>query len=93
MPHTWRTRPDPFADVWGLVQLQVDINPSRTAKELFIELQHRYPGKFSDGQLRTLQRRVKQHRREQLSLKQVAMGSWSPSIPVSIVKKELAEMS
>jgi len=93
MPHTWRTRPDPFADVWGLVQVQVDIDPSRTAKELFIELQHRYPGKFSDGQLRTLQRRVKQHRREQLRLKQVAMGSWSPSIPVSNVEVELAQMS
>ena len=64
MPHTWRTRKDPFVEVWGQIQLQVDINPSRTAKKLFKELQQRYPGKFPDGQLRTFQRRVKERRRE-----------------------------
>jgi hypothetical protein len=80
-PRTWRTRPDPFAEVWGLVQLQVDIDPSRTVKQLFLELQQRYPGKFSDGQLRTLQRRVKQRRREQMYSKQSILGSWAPAIP------------
>jgi hypothetical protein len=69
-PRTWRTRKDPFADVWKQVQLQFDINPSRTAKELFVDLQQRYPGRFSDGQLRTLQRRVQQRRREQLYIGQ-----------------------
>ena len=64
VPHTWRTRKDPFVEVWGQIQLQVDINPSRTAKKLFKELQQRYPGKFPDGQLRTFQRRVKERRRE-----------------------------
>jgi len=65
---TWRTRTDPFADVWGEVQLQMQIDPSRSAKELFLDLQQCYPGRYLHGQLRTLQRRVQQHRREQLYL-------------------------
>jgi hypothetical protein len=63
---TWRTRPDPFAEVWGEIQLQLEINPNRSAKELFLDLQQRYPGKHPHGQLRTLQRRVQQRRRDQL---------------------------
>jgi hypothetical protein len=66
VPHTWRTRIDPFADVWNQLQLPLDMDPSRSAKELFLELQIRYPGRFPDGQLRTLQRRVQQRRRELL---------------------------
>lgn len=65
-PRTWRTRADPFADVWGEIQLQFEIDPSRSAKELFLDLQQRYPGKHPHGQLRTLQRRVQQRRRDQL---------------------------
>ena len=80
-PRKWRTRKDPFADVWKQVQLQLDINPSRTAKELFIHLQHRYPGRFPDGQLRTLQRRVQQRRREQLYIGQTIEGAWTAAMP------------
>jgi hypothetical protein len=36
--------------------------PERTAKELFQRLQREQPGMFPNGQLRTLQRRVKQWR-------------------------------
>ena len=32
----------------------------RTSKSLFIELQERYPDQYKEGQLQTLQRRVKQ---------------------------------
>jgi hypothetical protein len=79
--HTWRTRQDPFAEVWGQLQLLLDINPSRTVKDLFLELQQRYPGKFSDGQLRTLQRRVKQRRRDQMYSSQSIRGSWPNGVP------------
>ena len=58
-PHTWRTRPDPFAEVWGEVVLLLEVNPGLQAKTVFEHLQRQYPGRFSDGQLRTLQRRVK----------------------------------
>ncbi len=59
VPHTWRTRPDPFEGVWEEVCQWLSANPERTAKSLFQELQQRYPGRFPDVQLRTLQRRVK----------------------------------
>ena len=52
-------RPDPFADVWGEVQEQLGVSAGLEAKTLFEHLQRRYPGRFQDGQLRTLQRRVK----------------------------------
>lgn len=81
VPHTWRTRKDPFVEVWGQIQLQFDINPSRTAKELFHELQQRYPGHFADGQLRTLQRRIKQRRREQMYSSQLIQGPWTNVMP------------
>ena len=50
IPRTWRTRIDPFEDVWGQVQLQLSLNPNRTAKDLLLELQQRYPGMFPDRQ-------------------------------------------
>ena len=57
--HTWRTRKDPFQDVWDEIQSKLSLNPGLEAKTLFDDLQRCYPGRFSDGQLRTLQRRVK----------------------------------
>jgi len=57
--HTWRTREDPFIEVWEEVKGRLEINPGLEAKTLFEDLQRRYPGEFADGQLRTLQRRIK----------------------------------
>ena len=57
--HTWRTREDAFAELWGQVKEKLKINPGLAAKTLFEDLQRRYAGQFADGQLRTLQRRVK----------------------------------
>jgi hypothetical protein len=37
----------------------LDINPGLEAKTIFEDLQRRNPGRFADGQLRTLQRRIK----------------------------------
>ena len=55
----WRTREDPFGEVWDAVQQQVQESPGLEAKTLFEWLQREYPGRFSDGQIRTLQRRIK----------------------------------
>src|SRR3981081_214765 len=55
----WRTREDPFGEVWEAVQRQVEESPGLEAKTLFEWLQREYPGRFSDGQIRTLQRRIK----------------------------------
>jgi hypothetical protein len=55
----WRTRADPFAEVWGELREKLEVNPGLQAKTLFEDLQRRRPGDFQDGQVRTLQRRVK----------------------------------
>ena len=58
--HTWPTRKDPFADDWSFVEQMLDeTQATLEAKTLFEYLQRAYPGKYHDGQLRTLQRRVK----------------------------------
>src|SRR4030042_218779 len=54
--HSWRTREDPFQGVWSEVRLFLELNPGLEAKTLFDHLQRCYPGRFTDGQLRTLQR-------------------------------------
>jgi len=58
--HTWPTRQDPFADDWAfVVQLLEDTQATLEAKTIFEYLQRAYPGKYHNGQLRTLQRRIK----------------------------------
>jgi hypothetical protein len=60
--HTWRTREDPFQDVWPELEGMLRLNPGLEAKTLFVDLQRRFPGRYPDGQLRTLQRRLKHWR-------------------------------
>jgi hypothetical protein len=50
---TWRTRSDPFTEVWEEVREQIGANPGLEAKTLFEALQRKYPGRFADGQIRT----------------------------------------
>lgn len=57
--HWWRTRKDPFEEVWSDILLWLHDQPDATAKELFQRLQKERPGGFPDSQLRTLQRRVR----------------------------------
>lgn len=57
--HTWRTRKDPFEESWTEITKMLEINSGLEAKTIFKELQRKYPGKWSDGKLRTLQRKIK----------------------------------
>jgi len=58
--HTWSTRQDPFADDWAFIeQTLIDTKATLEAKTIFEYLQRAYPGKYHNGQLRTLQRRIK----------------------------------
>jgi hypothetical protein len=57
--HTWRTRPDPFTDTWEEIRQLLIAEPDLQAKTLFEHLQRTYPGRFRDGQVRTLRRRIK----------------------------------
>lgn len=60
VPHLWRTREDPFTEVWEEARGNLELLPGVEAKTLFEHLRREYPGRFSDGQLRTFQRRVKE---------------------------------
>lgn len=57
-PRWWRTRADPFAEDWETIVAWLAADPARTALSVFLELEQRFPGRYRDGQLRTLQRRV-----------------------------------
>ncbi len=61
-PRDWRTRQDPFAEHWPELEAQLREAPGLEAKTLLEALMTRYPGQYSEGQLRTLQRRVRQWR-------------------------------
>ena len=58
----WRTRRDPFADVWGeavVPLLERDEEGKLQATTVLACLEERYPGRFGKAQLRTLQRRLR----------------------------------
>lgn len=61
----WRTRPDPFEEIWESdiePLLRRDTDGILQATIILEHLQERYPDKFSPGQVRTLQRRLKDWR-------------------------------
>jgi hypothetical protein len=71
MDRDWRTRPDAFVEVWPELETLLQVNPGLQAKTLFADLQRRFPTQFADGQLRTLQRRVRRWRAEHGPAKEV----------------------
>lgn len=64
-PRSWRTRPDPFEEDWEEIRGRLMEAPELEAKVLFEDLAERKPGRYEPGQLRTLQRRIRQWRGEQ----------------------------
>ena len=61
----WRTRPDPFADVWERdvePLLRSDPDGELSATTILEWLDERHPGRFGSSQLRTLQRRIRDYR-------------------------------
>ena len=54
-----RTLEDPFEGVWSEILSWLEKEPDATAQSLFARLQDVHPGRFTDGQVRTLQRRVR----------------------------------
>lgn len=64
-PRSWRTRKDPFADVWEeevVPLLKADDTRSLEATTVLDELMTRHPKRFTGGQVRTLQRRIRDWR-------------------------------
>ncbi len=58
----YRTRDDPFADHWPEIAEHLFDASELEAKALFEHLMEKYPGRYSEGQLRTFQRRVREWR-------------------------------
>ena len=79
--HDWRSRPDPFAEVWPELKELFQDNPGLQATTLLAELQRREPGRFSDGQLRTLQRKLKTWRAREVF--QSTMAAVTKSRPLA----------
>lgn len=64
-PRSWRTRPDPFDEVWDaevIPLLEADVKGILQAKTVLAELMRLHPGEFAAGQVRTLQRRLRDWR-------------------------------
>jgi hypothetical protein len=72
-PRNYRTRADPFVDVWGEIQARLEVEPSLKAKTLFEWLQSKYNDpatvsndsqavRFPDSVRRSFERRVNQWR-------------------------------
>jgi hypothetical protein len=57
--HDWPTHEDAFKEEWPWVAEYLKNNEGIEAKSLFEALQREHPGKYTEGQLRTFQRRVK----------------------------------
>lgn len=79
--HWWRSRADPFAESWPIVEGWLVAEPNLAAKELLTRLRQRLPDLYPTGaQLRTLQRRVKACRAERARELVFAIASAGRSI-------------
>ena len=74
MTRQWRTREDPFAEHWSEIEERLRQTPELEAKTLFELLQEKHPGRYEQGQLRTLQRRVRQWRAERGPDKEITLA-------------------
>lgn len=103
-PRQYRTREDAFAEDWPTLEAMLRDAPSLQAKALFEWLCEQHPGKYQEGQLRTLQRRVAQWRA--LNQEQVAVleqvhrpgevlqtdGVWLTELGITIRGEALAHL-
>ena len=73
-PRWWRTRVNPFAEAWPIVEGWLNADASASANELMDRLAAMTPEVYgSKAQLRTLQRRVGEWRSERA--KELVLGS------------------
>ena len=73
----YRTRVDPFADVWDEVRQRLRDEPRLKAVTLLGWLQSKYPGQFPDSTRRTLERRVAKWRSIEGPAKSVFLGKFT----------------
>jgi hypothetical protein len=79
--HWWRSRVDPFADAWPLIEGWLIAEPSVPANVLMDRLAAMFPEAYaSQAKLRTLQRRVKAWRAERV--KELILGGLRKSAAI-----------
>lgn len=80
VPRYWRSRVDPFEHSWTVIEGWLIEKPSSTARELMNRLALAVPEAYANKkQLRTLQRRIKTWRAQQL--KQLILGKLAKAAP------------
>ena len=75
-PRDWRTHEDAFLEHWPELEAMLAESPALEAKTLFEVLTGKYPDRYEQGQLRTLQRRVKSWRAERGPDKEVMLAQF-----------------
>jgi len=92
-PRTWRTRKDPFENVWDEIRLRLELMPETTASGIIQWVMGKYPNQFSTGQTRTLQRRIAQWRQEQEShektLRALMVNQMAPPLTFSSIDADI----
>jgi len=73
-PRSWRTHEDAFLEHWPELEAMLTESPGLEAKTLFEVLVEKHPDRYDDGQLRTLQRRVKSWRAERGPAKDIVLA-------------------
>jgi hypothetical protein len=63
-PRRYRTRPNPFEADWPWIAAELRRDPALQASTLFALLAERQPGRYQEGQVRTLQRQIARWRAE-----------------------------
>jgi hypothetical protein len=64
----WRTRADPFGDVWDSICQRLQLNPILTARDIVENLMKENVGQFNLGHVRTMQRRIAKWRATQMQI-------------------------
>lgn len=104
-PRSWRTHEDAFLEHWPELETMLAESPALEAKTLFDLLLEKYPGRYEEGQLRTLQRRVKAWRAEHGPDKDVVLAqlhrpgeaaqtdfTWTSELAVTIMGEAFVHM-
>lgn len=72
-------RPRIFEEHWPEMTAWLESHPDQTALELLIEFQARYPGRYTQHQLNTLQRYVRKWRHQEIQRLICDVGTGSPA--------------
>lgn len=86
----WRTRKNPFENVWSEIVEKLDGKNALQAKDLFAYLCKKYPETWKENQLRTLQRLIRKHRAQNGTEKLAFLEQ--DHIPGAVLQADFSEL-